>query len=327
MGMRALALVFPRPVLVPIALTAAFVVASLPACGEDAGSNGDGSGVTAKPIPVDVGASGNTSTAGTATTSSGKVTPPAPAPTADIDLSTVTTTFNGISRVYDLGLPKGYDANRAYPLVMLFHGNPGTKEEMRGFAPFDKVSKRDAILVYPNGLGGAWDLYTPTDTNNDMNWIRALPAEIASKYHVDQSRVYGFGFSGGAFMMAQMGCRFGQSAFRAVYINSGGGPEEAQAGYSQRADKCYVCPGGPLPTLIVHGDVDGTVVKASGGFTSKCVSETNGCSEPPSQPVSPSPCLAAPNCQKPVEWCLIPNMGHEIWSQGMQAAWDFFRAN
>jgi polyhydroxybutyrate depolymerase len=305
-------------------LSAAFVVASLPACGEDAGTNNEGVVASVEPIPVDAGKSGNTNAASTATGSSRKLTPP---PSVDIDLTTVTTSFNGIPRVYDLGLPKAYDANRAYPLVMLFHGNPGTKEEMRGFAPFENVSKGDAILVYPNASDGAWDLYTPTESNKDMNWIRALPGEIAGKYHVDQSRIYGFGFSGGAFMMAQMGCRFGQSAFRAVYINSGGGPEEAQSGFPQRADKCYVCPGGPLPTLIVHGDVDGTVVKSSGGFTSKCVSETNGCSEPPSQPTSPSPCLAAPGCQKPVEWCLIPKMGHEVWSQGMQAAWDFFRAN
>jgi poly(3-hydroxybutyrate) depolymerase len=210
---------------------------------------------------------------------------------------------------------------------MLFHGNPGSKEQMRGYVPFENVSKRDAFLVYPNASNGAWDLYTPTETNKDMSWIRDLPSELAARFNVDPSRVYGFGFSGGAFMMAQMGCRFGQSLFRAVMINSGGGPEESKSGYPKREDACYVCPGGPIPSLIVHGDQDGTVVKESGAFTAKCVAETNGCAAFPNAAVAPSPCLSAPGCQKPVEWCLIPKMGHAVWDQSMQAAWDFFRAN
>lgn len=327
MGMRALAVLF--------ALSAAVTVASLPACGEDAATDDDPGGVSAKPIPV--GNSGSTSSAGTTsgstpsrtgptTTPGGTVVTPPP-PGADINLITVNTSFAGVARVYDLGVPKNYDASRAYPLVMLFHGNPGSKEQMRGYAPMEQVTKSDAILVYPNASDGAWDLYTPTATNKDMNWIRALPSEIAGKYNIDQTRIYGFGFSGGAFMMAQMSCRFGQSAFHAVYINSGGGPEESQSGYAKAANGCYACPGGPIPTLIVHGDADGQVVKASGAFTASCMGATNGCTDTAKTPVNPSPCLSAPGCQKPLEWCLIPGMGHGVWNQGMQAAWSFFNAN
>lgn len=310
--MRALALLFAIP-------AALLVVASLPACGEDAATV-EASRASDGSIPVDVGNAGTPSTTGSSTTSP-------PPPPEDIDLTTVTTSFDGMPRTYLLGLPKDYDASRAYPLVMLFHGNPGTKEQMRGYAPFEKVTKREAILVYPSALESAWDLYTPTDANKDMGWIRALPGEIAGTYHVDTSRIYGFGFSGGAFMMAQMGCRFGQEAFHAIYINSGGGPEETQSGYPQRADKCFICPGGPIPTLIVHGDVDGQVVKTSGAFTAKCVAENNGCAGEAKTPGAPAPCQYASGCQKPVGWCLVPKLGHAVWDQGMQAAWDFFVSN
>lgn len=288
--------------------------------------------MSTRPIPVDARAAdggrptATSSGAPSASTASGTVT--LPPSTEDIELTAVSTTFGGQARNYLLGVPRDYDPSRTYPLVMLFHGNPGTRERMRKDAPFEVASRRAAILVYPSAAeGGAWDLYEPTATNKDMSFVRSLPAEVARSYNVDPSRVFGFGFSGGAFLMAQMGCRFGQSAFRAVSIHSGGGPNESRAGFAQRADECFVCPGGPLPTLVIHGDADGQVVKESGAFTARCVAETNGCSDFPKTSVAPSPCFAAPGCQKTVEWCLVPNLGHALWDRGMQTAWDFFRAS
>lgn len=268
----------------------------------------------------------------TTQTTSGSVDgdPPPPPPQSEVNFTTQTMTYNGNQRAYIIGVPVDYDASKSYPLVMLFHGNPGTKEQMRGFAPFEQVSHKDAILVYPDGLGGAWDLYTPTASNNDMNWINSLPATIASSYNIDQHRVFGFGFSGGSFMMAQMACRFGTQVFRAVAINSGGGPQEQQVGYSQRADGCYECPGGPVPSIIVHGDADTTVDPASGQFTARCVSETNGCtptqSGDPEDPTTPSPCAKGDGCSSPVTWCFIPGLNHAPWEHAMDAGWAFFQA-
>lgn len=324
--MRSLALLF-----------SSVVVLTVPACGEDAATSDLQSDNTPS-IPVDTGsegvAPGTTSTSSSSssgssgsaagTSSSGGTTPPVQ---GDVDFATKTMTFNGLTRTYLLGTPKGYDAKKAYPVVMLFHGNPGSIDQMRKFAPFEQVSKRDAILVYPAASDGAWDLYTPTATNKDMGFINALPGEIAKSLNVDSSKVYGFGFSGGAFMMAQMACRFGQTTFHAVLINSGGGPQEQQSGYSKRADSCYECPGGPIPTMIVHGDADGQVVKSSGAFTAQCMADQNGCTDFPKTPVSPSPCWSAPGCQKATEWCLVEGMGHQVWDQSMSAAWSFFRAN
>ena len=221
---------------------------SLPACGEDAAQS-DNRSDNGSAIPVDSanasepGSTGSTTSPSTATTG-GTTTPPAQ---QDVDFATKTMTFNGLTRTYMLGTPRGYDAKKSYPVVMLFHGNPGSIAQMRGFAPFETVSKREAFLVYPAASDGSWDLYTPTDSNKDMGFIRALPGELAKSVNIDESKVYGFGFSGGAFMMAQMACRFGQSTFHAVMINSGGGPQEQQMGYSQRDNKCYECPGGPDP--------------------------------------------------------------------------------
>lgn len=321
--MRALALLFALP-----------VVLTLPACGEDAATSEPQSDNTPS-IPVHTGTDGDPGTTSTSSgapatgssgTSSSSGTPVPPVQT-DVDFATKTMTFNGLTRTYLLGTPKGYDANKAYPVVMLFHGNPGSIDQMRKFAPFEQISKREAVLVYPAASDGAWDLYTPTATNKDMGFINALPAEIAKSVHVDPSKVYGFGFSGGAFMMAQMACRFGQTTFHAVMINSGGGPEEQQSGYSQAANECYQCPGGPIPTIVVHGDADGTVVKSSGAFTAQCMADQNGCTDFPKTATTPAPCQTAPGCQKATEWCLIEGMGHQVWSGSMSAAWNFFRAN
>jgi polyhydroxybutyrate depolymerase len=306
------------------------IVASLLACGSDGASVATSSAPNNPgPAPINVGSSSgvapSTSTGGgAAATATGTVTPPA---VPDVVVTTESASFGGATRTYFLAKPVDYDASKAYPLVVLLHGNPGSKEQMRAFAPFESVSHRAAVLAYPDASNGAWDLYTPTASNADMSWLLDLPKEIAATTNIDRSRVYGFGFSGGSFMLAQMSCRFGTSAYRAYAINSGGGPQEDQMGYSKRSDGCFVCPGGPVPALVVHGDADTEVVPASGAFTAACLGDTNGCSEFPKDPTTPSPCVTGPGCSKPVEWCLIPGMNHAVWDQAMPTAWSFFNAN
>lgn len=283
-----------------------------------ASSSSSGNGYTALPT-------GSSTSSGSVAVDSGT---PAPAP--EVNFTTQSMTYNGLTRSYIIGVPVDYNASKSYPVVMLFHGNPGSKEQMRQFAPFEQVSHKDAILVYPDASNGAWDLYTPTASNLDMNWINSLPATIASSYNIDLSHVYGFGFSGGAFMMVQMACRFGTQVFRAVSINSGGGPQEGQMGFPTRSDGCYICPGGPVPSLIVHGDSDTTVSPESGKFTARCISETNGCtataSALPEDPTTPSPCTKGDGCSDPTTWCYIPGMNHAVWEHAMDAGWAFFQA-
>lgn len=243
----------------------------------------------------------------------------------DVDVTQETMTFAGATRTYLLARPRGA-AGGALPLVLSFHGNPGAAERMANGLPFDSASKRAAVIAYPQALDGNWDLYTPTERNKDMEWVRALVGEIATKASIDEARVFGFGYSGGGFFITQVACRFG-GLFRAISVNAGGGPDEAQMGYAKRANGCYVCPGGPIPTLVTHGDADTAVEPGSGEFTANCFAATNGC-EMTRSPSSPAPCQEHDACpaEQPVKFCLLPGLGHEPWAGAIDEAWSFFTA-
>jgi polyhydroxybutyrate depolymerase len=236
---------------------------------------------------------------------------------------------NGVTRTYILAVPETYDAARAYPLVMLLHGNPGTAASMLATFPFDGASKQDAILVYPDGAGGNWDLYTPTATNADIPFIQALPAEIAKKHNVDTTRVFGSGYSGGAFFLNQITCRL-PGIFKAFASHSGGAPYE-QNNPPTWPNGCVKCAGNPTPAILLHGTADPEVDPSGSQFAAACWATTNGCSntDPSSWPgTTPAPCVKDPTCAAatPVELCLVPGVGHTQWSQGAFVAWDFFKS-
>lgn len=250
-----------------------------------------------------------------------------PEPEIFVNVTNETFEFGGRTRTYLLAKPVDYDASKSYPLVLSFHGSPGLASDMAKFLPFDSVSKKEAVIAYPQAASESWDLYTVTDNNADMYFIEALPAEIkANKANVDMSRIYGFGYSGGAFFITQFTCRFG-GIFKAISVNSGGGPDEAQMGYDQHPNGCYVCPGGPIATIVTHGALDTEVEPASGDFTKACYATTNACGSSVSA-ATPAPCEQYDGCPagKPVKWCLIPGQGHGIWDNAISESWTFFKS-
>jgi polyhydroxybutyrate depolymerase len=273
------------------------------------------------------GTSGNPSSSGGDGTSGGTSGGPAPAPKI-VDVTDQSFTFAGQNRIYVLAKPKTYDASKAYPLVLSFHGNPGDAHSQAAGLPFESASGSDAIIAYPQALSAdsgafSWDLYTAADSNADMNFIKALIDDIAGKANVDKTKVLGYGYSGGGFFLAQYGCIFG-GVFKALSINAGGGPD--QLTYSKRDDGCYVCPAGPVPTIVTHGQTDAEVPVDSGIFTATCYAEGNGCGGTRTA-TTPAPCELFDGCpaNAPVKRCIIPNQGHGPWADSMNQAWAFFK--
>jgi polyhydroxybutyrate depolymerase len=308
-----------RLFLVRLATAAALLVAVFACSDKTAGTGAAASGSS--------GGDSGAIPAPTGTTPSGSSgSPDSSPPPPEVNVTTETMEFGGLTRKYLLAKPADYAASKKYPLVMSFHGNPATAEDQANGIPFHPASKNEAIIVYPQALNNAWDLYTPTETNADMYWIEALPAEIAKKVNIDRSRIYGFGYSGGGFFLPQFTCRFG-GVFKAISVNAGGGPDEALMGYGTHPNGCYVCPGGPVAIIVTHGAEDPEVVPASGDFTKTCYSTTNVCGTSTS-PAAPAPCEAYDGCptDKPVKWCLIPGLGHGVWPNAVAEAWAFFKS-
>jgi polyhydroxybutyrate depolymerase len=247
-----------------------------------------------------------------------------------VDVTRFTANLAGRERIYWVAKPKSYDPDRSYPIVFSFHGNPSNADAPIHDTPFDRVSKEDAVIVYPQAVTEAgpgifdWDIYTPTETNADMNGIAALVSEV--KKNVKSDKVYGFGNSGGAFFVVAFACRF--DVFDAISTNAGGGPEEQQAGFPQREDGCYVCPGGPLPVLVTHGLLDTQVDPAGAAYTRDCYAATNGCLDRTID-IAPSPCKKYEGCAggNDVVACMVPTQDHGLWKEALAVSWDFFRAH
>jgi polyhydroxybutyrate depolymerase len=72
------------------------------------------------------------------------------------------------------------------PLVLVFHGNPGTPETMVAATRFDELADREGFLVvYPDNYSG------PDE-------IPVLLDHLAQTWRIDQQRIYAAGFSRGA---------------------------------------------------------------------------------------------------------------------------------
>jgi polyhydroxybutyrate depolymerase len=236
--------------------------------------------------------------------------------------------FEGNTREYVLGKPKDYVASKTYPVVMSFHGDGGTGPYQAQALPFDLASQSEAILVYPTGIGATWTLYAAD--NADIRWIKALVDEVATKVNIDKTKVFGWGYSNGAYFLAQMTCREG-NVFKAISSNAGGGPNDDQGefedilGIGKRyPSTCLDCPGGAIPALIIHGAGDNP---AGGEFTARCIAETSGCQNNRTAS-APSQCQQYNGCPttNPVKWCEIPGLGHGVWAESMAESWKFFKA-
>ncbi|MBX3190758.1 MAG: hypothetical protein KF819_27420 [Labilithrix sp.] len=268
------------------------------------------------------GSSGSSGSSGASGSSGGGDAPAG----ASVTTTHETLTFGGVERRYILSVPNDYDPGRAYPLVMEFHGNPGTAQGMLDAFPFDRASQGEAIVVYPNAAGQDWDLYSATDQNPDMPYVKAVIEAVGAKYSVDASRVLGFGWSGGAFFVNQLACRF-PGLFKAIAPQAGGAPEEPMLANAEKLPNGYLKCSGKVAAIVGHGDADDVVAPASGEFSAMYWAYVNGCGEGRSE-TSPAPCQKYDGCPAalPVHLCKIPGLKHPPWAQAQAASWAFFRA-
>ena len=183
-------------------------------------------------------------------------------------------------RDYDLSLPTSYRAGTPVPLLVVFHGGGGNKDNMRRIAcPQGDLSSEGCLdrvalaagmaVVFPNGSdapgvrlvnrGGirTWNAGGGRDGTvcvsgdacrrgvDDVAYVRALLADVGRRIAVDPKRVFATGFSNGAALAHRLACD-AADAFAAVAPVSG----ENQAALATCA------PSRPVSLLVVHGTLD-----------------------------------------------------------------------
>jgi polyhydroxybutyrate depolymerase len=73
--------------------------------------------------------------------------------------TTEKVTVDDVDRTFIVRLPKGYDAQQHYPLVILLHGMNQDADDMQRLTRFDELADKDSIItVYPIALHGRWNV-------------------------------------------------------------------------------------------------------------------------------------------------------------------------
>lgn len=248
----------------------------------------------------------------------GETTPDGPGVADKVDLSDVKITVNGEARHYVLAVPKNYDANKAYPLIIGLHGDGGNAKSFVKESKLTLAAGDQAIVAFPDQV---LDLFTSYYDNNDQRLVAATIIQVKKNRNIDAGKIWGFGYSKGAFMLNEMGCRK-PGLFTAIAPHAGGAPQE------QDDDGNVVCPDAQglavFATMGTNDDLGG------GQFQTDYWAGLGGCSKSKQttpQGTAPASCQAYKNCDNPVVFCKVEGFGHApLYPNAALDSWNWFNS-
>jgi len=126
----------------------------------------------------------------------------------------------GRERHYLVHVPRSYDAAHPAPLLMALHGGGGNMDFQADDSHYGLITaseKHGFIAVFPNGVGFMGDKLATWNAGNccgkardenvgDVDFLRAVVAEVEGKLAIDKARVYATGMSNGGMMAQRLGC-------------------------------------------------------------------------------------------------------------------------
>jgi polyhydroxybutyrate depolymerase len=154
-------------------------------------------------------------------------------------------------RPYRLIAPASRPAGQPAPLVLVLHGYASNAEAVETYYNFGALAEREGFLcVVPEGTrdrGGlrAWNFSPVHSPPWDVEYLRAVIAEVGARHAVDPRRIYVVGLSAGGHMAHRLACDL-SSTLAAVVSVAGQVPLEPR----------HCAPAAPISVLQVHGDRD-----------------------------------------------------------------------
>ena len=152
-------------------------------------------------------------------------------------------------------IPKGYNPDNKYPLIINLHGYTGNAEHQNGYFPLrSRADLNGFIFCIPEGLKDSgnqqrWNAIdaccgSRNDLADDSKYLRNLIQTVMNKYSVDKNHIYCMGFSNGAMMSYRMAIDHSDILAGIIVIS----------GISFK-DKKYA-PKFPINVLHIHGTTD-----------------------------------------------------------------------
>ena len=276
--------------------------------GGGSGAHGGGASGTAGSASGGSGASGNGGSAGSGG-ASGVVKSPGCGMPAPLSAATQQSVMiDSAARGYFLVPPKPYDNATPYAVVFAYHGAGDNGANFRPSAGFEAPAANQAIFVYPDGVGGIWDL---KNNGSDAKLFDSVLATLSANWCIDTNAVFAVGFSYGGWAATQMASAR-PAAVRAVASIEGGGPQGAS-----NSDP-------PVAAMIIHGTNDTAEPLSSGMGSRDHFLKVDACGST-SSPLDPAPCVIYAGCKpkKSVAWCQHDG-GHLVPSFAPAGIWAFF---
>ena len=208
-----------------------------------------------------------------------------------------TRSYSGAAgaRSYKLYVPESY-AGEAVPLVVMLHGCTQDPDDFAAGTRMNALAEEHGFLVaYPAQSGSAnmqkcWNWFQAADQQRgqgEPSIIAGITQQVIEDYEVDEGRVYVAGMSAGGAMAAIMGAAY-PDLYAAVGVHSGLAPGSAHDMPSAFSAMRQGNPGAPMPragsngqaevppTVIFHGDGDGTVHPRNGDRLLAQLTATDG---------------------------------------------------
>jgi polyhydroxybutyrate depolymerase len=197
---------------------------------------------------------------------------------------------DGRQRRYLLHVPPGVTpAGEPLPLVFVLHGVGGSADSVDALTGFVPIADRERfLLAFPSAASLAWGDWRQPAEIDDVDFMRAVVADVSTRLPVDPRRIYATGISAGAVMSNRLACD-AADVFAAVAPVVGVGPPVYQTRcrpvrpvsliiFLSSRDQIVPFEGGGIKLLLPW--VRFFPVISAAGFVSFWT-QANGCSGPP----------------------------------------------
>jgi len=172
--------------------------------------------------------------------------------------------FNGSERRYRIHLPKDYQTNNKYPLVMALHGVSFGARIMELNSGFSRLADKEGfIVIYPYGTRQnmfslySWDSkfcckFAFEKNVDDVGFVASLINEVKGEYSVDGEKVYITGHSNGGMLAHLVTLKHPDKIKSIAVVSSAIGGTLEKDGDFYLPEKSY----NPTPILIINSKDD-----------------------------------------------------------------------
>ncbi|HEY8580439.1 MAG TPA: PHB depolymerase family esterase [Beijerinckiaceae bacterium] len=192
------------------------------------------------------------------------------------------------ARAYKVYVPAG-DTGEPLPLVVMLHGCTQSPDDFALGTQMNAIAEEERfIVVYPEqdraaNASKCWNWFNRADqdrASGEPALIAGITREVMRDLPVDPTRVYIAGLSAGGAAAAIMGVRY-PDLYAAAGVHSGlacGAARDlpsALAAMRNGAPGAGVDAAARIPTIVFHGDKDGTVNVANSAHVLKQANSTH----------------------------------------------------